>query len=126
MNLVSFSSFLNTRNTLRELLQVMLNLCHVFGNIETAKRDQKGVDMLLQTLLGFGRCFPEGEANSRRGAAFLSNSSQQRAEFRRIHDQLDSAKATRNQLRHQLYIARDTLKSKGEEFSALALIIQLS
>lgn len=98
------SSFLNTRVPLRELFQVMPNLCHDLGGLETAKMGQTSVDEMLQIFLGFGHRMQEEPSNRHLGAVILSYSCNERAEIRRLHDRLSSAEAPHNHFRHQLCI----------------------
>lgn len=53
---VSLFPFLNICIPFREIFKVVLNLCHVLKGLASANRSRIGVDELLQTTLGCGRC----------------------------------------------------------------------
>lgn len=116
---VSFYFFLNTRNPLRELLQIMPNLRHVLAGLEFANRDQTSVDELLRTTLGFGDRMQQGPTKSRQEAVIKTCSRHQWTKIRRLCNRLDSAEATHLQLYHHFCDARDTLAIKKEEFGTL-------
>lgn len=66
---------------------------------------QNSVEELLRRSSGFGRYMQEGSSSIRQKAVISSDSRNQRAEIKRLRDQLDSAEAADHKLRYQVCIA---------------------